>query len=97
MPLEQDSKGRSVVPLFINGQALPIDESRVQPVKSSVTDETVHYYASADLETCEQACETAWTAFAGTTLDTACPTIARRHSRAVSSEVSCGSLPIAVG
>jgi hypothetical protein len=33
----------------------------------------------------------------GTTLDTAWPTIARRHSRAVSRLSSCGSLPIAVG
>ncbi|KAK5133523.1 hypothetical protein LTR08_007660 [Meristemomyces frigidus] len=70
MPLEQDGQGRSVVPLFINGKSLPIDESRVQAVKSSITDETVHYYASADLKTCEEACETAWTVFAGTTLDT---------------------------
>ncbi|KAK4539204.1 hypothetical protein LTR36_000887 [Oleoguttula mirabilis] len=70
MPLEKDSQGRDVVPLFINGKPLPIDESRVQPVNSSMTDETVHYYATADLKACEDACETAWTAFAGTILDT---------------------------
>lgn len=70
MPLEKDSEGRDVVPVFINGKALPIDASRVQPVHSSITDETIHYYASADLPACEEACETAWTAFAGNTLDT---------------------------
>ena len=33
----------------------------------------------------------------GTTLETAWPIIARRHSREVSRSGSCGSVPIAVG
>jgi len=70
MPLEKDSQGRNVVPLLINGKPLPIDESRVKPVTSSMTDKTVHYYASTDLKACDEACEAAWTAFSGTTLDT---------------------------
>jgi len=69
MPLETDSQGRQVVPLFLNGKALPIGD-KVFPVKNSATDETVHHYASTDVATCNEACETAWTAFAGTTLDT---------------------------
>lgn len=70
MPLEKDSQGRNVVPLFINGKPLPIDDSQVKPVTSSLTDDTVHYYASTDVKTCDEACEAAWTAFSGTTLDT---------------------------
>lgn len=70
MPLEKDSQGREVVPLFIDGKALPIDESKVFPVNSSATDQTVHYYAGTDIATCNEACETAWRAFAGETLDT---------------------------
>ena len=70
MPLSKDNDGRQVVPLFINGKALPIDESRVHPVNNSSSDETVHHYASTTPETCKEACEAAWTAFSGTTLDT---------------------------
>ena len=70
MPLQKDSQGRDVVPLIINGKPLPIDETRVRPVQSSMTDETVHHYASTDLHTCNTACEAAWTAFSGNTLDT---------------------------
>ncbi|TKA30721.1 hypothetical protein B0A50_02441 [Salinomyces thailandicus] len=70
MPLQKDSQGRNVVPLLVNGQTLPIDESRVRPVQSSMTDETIHYYASTDVKTCDDACEAAWTAFSGSTLDT---------------------------
>ncbi|EMC92348.1 hypothetical protein BAUCODRAFT_38399 [Baudoinia panamericana UAMH 10762] len=70
MPLEKDSQSRQVVPLFINGKPLPVDESRVQPVKSSITDETIHYYVSTDIKACDEACETAWTAFSGNILDT---------------------------
>ncbi|KAK3117758.1 hypothetical protein LTR53_000568 [Teratosphaeriaceae sp. CCFEE 6253] len=72
MPLQHDSHGRSVVPLFIDGTALPIDTSRVQPVISSASDEPVHYYATADLSACDQACDAAWSAFNGNTLDTGC-------------------------
>lgn len=68
--LEKDSSGKGVVPLFINGKPLPFDESRLRPVTSSISDETLHSYVSTDLTTCEKACEASWTAFAGTTLDT---------------------------
>ena len=63
MPLSKDSKGRSVVPLVINDSPLPIDSDKIQPVINSKTGETVHYYACADEETCDKACEAAWTAF----------------------------------
>ncbi|KAK4556681.1 hypothetical protein LTR86_006252 [Recurvomyces mirabilis] len=70
MPLEKVSQGREVVPIFINGKSLPIDESTIKPVTSSAADKTVHYYASADLKACDEACETAWNAFSGNVLDT---------------------------
>lgn len=70
MPLTKDGQGREVVPLFINGSALPIEEGRVHPVTSSVTDKVVHHYASTDVPTCAVACEAAWNAFSGSTLDT---------------------------
>ncbi|KAK0886936.1 hypothetical protein LTR02_017690 [Friedmanniomyces endolithicus] len=70
MPLEKDSRGRSVVPIFINGSPLPINPFAVQPVTSSITDDAVHYYATADLDACDQACDVAWKAFRGNVLDT---------------------------
>ena len=71
MPFSQDNQGRNVVPVFLNGKPLTIkDDSKVHPVKNSATDETVHYYASTDTKTCNEACEASWEAFAGKTLDT---------------------------
>lgn len=71
MPFEKDIEGRDVVPLFINGKPLPLDDtSRVYPVHSSAQDKTVHYYASTDEKTCSDACEVAWEAFSGAVLDT---------------------------
>ncbi|GAB1737481.1 hypothetical protein NU219Hw_g1619t1 [Hortaea werneckii] len=70
-PLQKDSQGRPFVPLFINGQPIPLnDSSRLFPVHSSSAlssspDEPIHYYASADLSHCAQACEAAWSAFNG--------------------------------
>lgn len=69
MPLSKDRQGRDVVPLFINGKALPAGEL-VHPVNNSATSETVHHYAAADQATCTQACEAAWDAFSGKVLDT---------------------------
>ena len=71
--LQKDSQGRPFVPLFINGQPLPLDDSsRLFPVHSALSpsDEPLHYYASANLSHCAQACEAAWSAFSGTTSTT---------------------------
>ncbi|KAI6872960.1 aldehyde dehydrogenase [Hortaea werneckii] len=74
-PLQKDPQGRPFVPLFINGQPLPLtDSSRLYPVHSALSssssssseDEPIHYYASASLSDCAQACEAAWSAFNGT-------------------------------
>lgn len=70
MPLQKDSQGRDVVPIFINGKALPVNESKVQPVKSAARDKTIHYYASASRDTCIEACDVASKAFTGSTLST---------------------------
>lgn len=64
MPLVKDSKGRQVVPIVIYDEPLPIsDPEKVFPVINSKTGETVHYYASTDIVTCDAACEAAYTAF----------------------------------
>lgn len=65
MPLTTDSQGRQVVPLVINDKPLPINEDAVYPVTNSKTGETVHYYTSTDIATCDAACEAAWAAFQG--------------------------------
>ncbi|RMX73493.1 hypothetical protein D0869_13548 [Hortaea werneckii] len=67
----KDSQGRPFVPLFINGQPLPLDDSsRLFPVHSALSssdEEPLHYYVSADLAHCAQACEAAWSAFSDST------------------------------
>lgn len=63
MSLTKDSQNRSVVPLTINNKDLPLNSSKIFPVTSAKSGETVHYYQGADLETCDQACDAAWTAF----------------------------------
>lgn len=63
MLLQKDHEGRSVVPIVINNEILPLDSSSLAPVVNSSTDETVHYFHSADVKTCEKACDAAWTAF----------------------------------
>ena len=71
MPLTTDSRNRTIVPIFINGQPLPIDESNVKPITSSKTDSIIHYYAPATPTTCDEICEAAWQAFhGGKVLDT---------------------------
>ncbi|KAI6791854.1 aldehyde dehydrogenase [Hortaea werneckii] len=66
-PLQKDPQGRPFVPLFINGQPLPLDDSsRLFPVHSALSsssDEPIHYYASATPSHCARACEAAWSAF----------------------------------
>ena len=63
MQLQRDSQGREVVPIIINDVEQPLDTAHVLPVKNSVSGEDVHFYASADSETCGRACDAAWTAF----------------------------------
>lgn len=63
MPLEKDSQGRQVVPTFIDGKAEPVNSDRVFPVTSSLKESTVHYAQSADVQSCEKACEAAWNTF----------------------------------
>jgi acyl-CoA reductase-like NAD-dependent aldehyde dehydrogenase len=63
MHLERDAQGREVVPIIINNVAQPLDTVRVLPVKNSVSGENVHFYASADIETCGRVCDAAWKAF----------------------------------
>lgn len=64
MLLQKDSERRSVVPIVINNEALPLDSSTgIVPVVNSSTGETVHHFHSADVKICENACDAAWTAF----------------------------------
>lgn len=66
MPLIKNSKGLSVVPCIINNAEVQLqDSSRIWPVKSSLSDEPVHYYQAADNKICNDACEAAWSAFNG--------------------------------
>ncbi|KAJ5642872.1 aldehyde dehydrogenase [Penicillium longicatenatum] len=55
--------GRNVVPLVVNGEPLPINESKLYPVVSARTNKTVHYYQSASTSDCSAACDAAWQAF----------------------------------
>ncbi|QIW99990.1 hypothetical protein AMS68_005508 [Peltaster fructicola] len=70
MPFTQDAKSRNVVPLFIDGAALTLDDNRIHPVNNSASEKVVHHYASTDVATCNVACEAAWKAFSGNVLDT---------------------------
>ncbi|KAK6434058.1 hypothetical protein LTR95_009761 [Oleoguttula sp. CCFEE 5521] len=71
MPLQEASQGRKAVPSFINGSPLPLDDSRLKPVFNSLDADTpIHHYASATTADCTTACNAAWEAFSGTTLDT---------------------------
>jgi len=63
MKLEKDSEGRLVVPNVIDNEFVALDPSRIAPVISSVSGEPVHYFQSADVETCNSACDAAWVAF----------------------------------
>ncbi|KAF2163677.1 hypothetical protein M409DRAFT_68281 [Zasmidium cellare ATCC 36951] len=70
MPFVKDSQDRDIVPIFIDGAALPIDGSRIHPVIGSTDDRTLHYYAAADRAACDRACEAAWKTFVGEALAT---------------------------
>jgi acyl-CoA reductase-like NAD-dependent aldehyde dehydrogenase len=63
MQLKRDAQGREVVPIIINNIEQPLDHDRIALVKSSVSGENVHYYASADTKICSLACDAAWDAF----------------------------------
>ncbi|THX67749.1 aldehyde dehydrogenase [Aureobasidium pullulans] len=63
MPLKQDDQGRQVVPIVVDNNEEPINSDRVFPVTNAASGEVVHYYAGADVATCDRACEAAWKAF----------------------------------
>nr|POF01146.1 salicylaldehyde dehydrogenase [Quercus suber] len=72
MPYVKDSEGRDVVPIFLDGKPISISSnSRLEPVTSFSSGKTPHYFMSATVDSCHEACESAWTAFSGTVLDTA--------------------------
>ncbi|KAF4471175.1 aldehyde dehydrogenase [Fusarium albosuccineum] len=59
--VEVDSK--SVVPLWVNNTQLPVRLDRLEPVTNYRTSEVVHYYQSADTDSCDAACDSAMAAF----------------------------------
>lgn len=63
MPLQKDTSGNQVVPIWINSAPLPTNTDRIFPVKSSLSGKTLHYAQSADKDAASLACEAAWTAF----------------------------------
>ena len=63
MPLIETQEGKKVVPVVINDKALPVDSSHLLPVKNPASGDTVHYSQGADVATCTQAVDAAWTAF----------------------------------
>ncbi|KAJ5645744.1 aldehyde dehydrogenase [Penicillium longicatenatum] len=63
MPFQVAADDRNVVPLVVNGEPLPINESKLYPVVSARTNKTVHYYQSASTSDCCAACDAAWQAF----------------------------------
>jgi acyl-CoA reductase-like NAD-dependent aldehyde dehydrogenase len=63
MPLQMTTDGRAVVPLVIASKPLPVDASRLWPVTSAKTGETLHYFQSATVADCPSACAAAWQAF----------------------------------
>ncbi|GAB7341355.1 hypothetical protein MBLNU457_7615t1 [Dothideomycetes sp. NU457] len=57
--------GKKVVPTVIADKPLDADASRLNPVVNSATEETVHYFESADAKAADQACNAAQAAFQG--------------------------------
>ena len=57
------ANGEHVVPLWINGAAVPSPSSKTIPVISSVSGKTIHHAQSVDIKTAQQACDAAFTAF----------------------------------
>lgn len=61
---EKAPDGLPVVPLWINGSAVPIsDKDSLFPVVSSVEDKPIHYAVSASASTAVAACDAAASAF----------------------------------
>lgn len=60
---EKAPDGLSVVPLWINGSAQPIEQENLFPVISSVQDKPIHYAVSASPALAVAAVESASTAF----------------------------------
>lgn len=63
MTLVNGTLDRPVVASFVDGKALPTDETRLKPVYSASTGKEIHTYQNADISTCGQACDAAWTAY----------------------------------
>jgi acyl-CoA reductase-like NAD-dependent aldehyde dehydrogenase len=64
MALTVDEKtGLGVVPLFVNGQSLPVDSSRIFEVRSPVTDEPISLAHGANKEEAIRAADVAWETF----------------------------------
>ncbi len=63
MPLVNSSDLKQVVPLWINGHAKDLDESRLIEVSSSATGKIVHFAQSATAADATEAIESAWNAF----------------------------------
>lgn len=64
MPLPTTAAGVSVVPVFINGTPIPVDETRLFNVRSSATGKDASYLVQgADMHTAQQACESAYQSF----------------------------------
>lgn len=64
MTIQTDKAGRLVVPIWINGQAIPLEaHSKTFPVINSLADQQVHYAHSVTEASATAACEAAWKAF----------------------------------
>lgn len=64
MPLQTDASGRSVVPIWINNEPLPLESSsKTFPVINSMANREIHRAHSATESSASAACEAAWTAF----------------------------------
>jgi acyl-CoA reductase-like NAD-dependent aldehyde dehydrogenase len=63
MSLVQNSDGKQVVPIWVNGAALPLDSTKFIPVTSSASGKIVHYAQGASDQVAKQAADTAASAF----------------------------------
>lgn len=64
MPIQTDGSGRSVVPIWIDGEAIPLEpHSKIFPVTNSLANREVHRAHSVTESTATAACEAAWKAF----------------------------------
>ena len=64
MPLTHSSKGVPVVPVHIDGEAAPVDDSLLFNVRSSATGTDMEYLAQGvDVDTARRACDSSYRAF----------------------------------